>query len=268
MTTWLAGVIAVGPDLDRAWLPADFLEAVASLGSFRGLSLDYDRRVIPDIDFNAVGAPPEFLKMQLWGGRAGRVLEILRAEGAFPNETTLSKVKLRYMLDDATPDSFTLDDVKYNGKVTARGTSFDSHLALLARIVDQYAAAIDDVEARYRIGSSPGERFWVSGDPIHFFFEPPIADIAAFCMHVFGGGEPFRLWGVPVQLRHDYFRIEGVDLHVGQTLRCEVAPGFLRLYLPQAACGNSAIRLYTNLQHHYNSQVRVEGHAGTAVFAF
>ena len=35
----------------------------------------------------------------------------------------------------------------------------------------------------------------------------------------------------------------------------ELSPEFMRVYLAPGGCGNSLARLYTNLQHHYNSQV-------------
>jgi hypothetical protein len=58
--------------MDSAWLPMELLERVTELGSFRGLGLDYDRREVPDVDFDAPGAPVEFLKMQLWGNPVGQ----------------------------------------------------------------------------------------------------------------------------------------------------------------------------------------------------
>ena len=69
---WLSNrLIKISPELDRAWLSANFLEYISNLGSFRGLSLDYDRRNVPDVDFQAHDAPIELLKMQLWVNRAG-----------------------------------------------------------------------------------------------------------------------------------------------------------------------------------------------------
>src|SRR6476646_3488322 len=123
-------VVLQHPDLDSVWLPMQLLERITTLGSFRGLGLDYDRRLIPDVDFEAPNAPVEFLKMQLWGNRARDVLAVLRGEGAFPESTTLSKVKVKHWLDrQADVEAFSLSDVKYDGKITARGTSFQSHIS-------------------------------------------------------------------------------------------------------------------------------------------
>jgi hypothetical protein len=265
-------LVAAGTEIDRAWLPADLLEHVSALGSFRGLSLDYDRRAFPDVDPEVETPRVEFLKMQLWGNRANDVLRVLREEGAFPNETTLAKVKVKYAQDPEHEEWFSLDDVKFDGKVTARGTSFGSHSDLLSIVHDHYAESVRVVERDFAIGIDSAEReggqFRMSGEPIGFAFDPPIADIASFCDHVFSGSAPFRIWGVPVQLREGYFRVEAVDLHVGSPLRFEVMPELIRMYLPRGSCGNSALRLYTNLQHYYNAKVRAADGRSRAVFQF
>lgn len=261
-------LILSGPELDRAWLPADLLEAVSTLGSFRGLSLDYDRTVIPDVDFADPQAPPEMLKMQLWGNRAAEVLAVLRAKGAFPNQTTLAKVKVKYSLDDQSRDSFSLDDVKFNGKVTARGTSFESHSGLLTEVHVRYSTAIETVEHAYRLTETSQSGFRLGGAPLLFELDPPVADLEAFCRHVFSARPPFRLWGVPLRLGNDYFRVEAVDLHVGHSLTFELTSKWIRMYLRPMACGNTVVRFYTNLQHHYNSRVRIVGADDQPLFDF
>jgi hypothetical protein len=265
-------LVQSGPDLDRAWLPADLLEWISTVGGFRGLGLDYDRRPIPDVDFNEAPGRVEFLKMQLWGNRAADVLGVLRATGAFPNETTLAKVRVRFAQDPQDLDQFSLDDVKYDGKVTARGTSFESHVGLLADIYDRYGAAVRQVEDSFGVGADPEaahrEVLRITGQPITFRFDPAIPDVGTFCSYVFSSRGPFRLWGVPVRLYSDYYRVEAVDLHVGRPIRAEIAPEFLRLYVPAGTCGNSALRLYTNLQHHYNSRIRAVHDDDRAVFHF
>ncbi len=264
-------LVTAGTDIDRAWLPADLLEHISTLGSFRGLSLDYDRRAVPDVD---LAAPPrvEFLKMQLWGNRANDVLRVLRQEHAFPHETTLAKVKVKYAQDPDHEERFSLDDVKFDGKITARGTSFDSHIDLLSVVHDRYAACVRTVEQSFSVGMADipadGQRMMIDGEPIGFTFEPPIPNLIAFCDHVFSGAEPFRIWGVPVALRSNFVRVDAVDLHVGASLRFEVLPDLVRMYVPKGACGNSALRLYTNLQHYYNAMVGAIDGRGGHVFQF
>lgn len=262
-------LIKAGPELDRAWLSADFLEYVSSKGAFRGLSLDYDRRKVPDVDFHSPEAPVEFLKMQLWGNKAADILRILREERAFPHETTLSKVKIKFWLKGELDGDFSLDDIKYDGKVTARGTSFQSHIALISHIYEKYANQIRKLEKRYALRvSTDNGRLFIEGEPVNLLFKRPIDNLEIFCESVFSCGDPFRLWGVPIRLAEDFYRVQAVDLHIGRPLQFEIAPDFLRVYLPEGSCGNSIVRLYTNLQHHYDSLVQAEDGDGGPVFEF
>lgn len=264
-------VIANDPHLDSAWLPIQLLESVADMGSFRGLHLDYDHREVPDVEFDSPEAPVEYLKMQLWGNRARQVLAILRQPNAFANATTLSKVKIKYWLDQAANDeSFSLDEIKWDGKITARGTSFQSHINLVNTIYRSYSDKVRGFERQFglKFAEVPNQhgRITVDGEPLTIRFSRPVNDIEKFMEAIFGGTEPFRLWGVPVSLGRNYFRVTALDLHVANRITFEVAPDFIRVYLPDGTCGNTIVRLYTNLQHYYDSQVVLAAGGGEALF--
>lgn len=267
---WLVDrLVRAGQDLDSAWIPMDLLEWASKRGSFRGLGLDYDRRLIPDVDFEAPGAPVEFLKMQLWGNKADEVLRILRQEGAFPYETTLSKVKVKYWLSLDRDGEFSIDDVKYNGKVTARGTSFQSHVTFVSDLYRRYAGVIRTIEERFFLNWSLTDgRLDLRGEPVNFFFNRPIENLETFCTSLFSPFAPFRLWGVPIPLADDFYRVSAVDLHAGSRVDFEIAPEFIRAYLRDGSCGNSLVRLYTNLQHHYDAGIEAKDADGRRLFEF
>lgn len=253
--------------LDKAWLPADLLESLSGLGAFRGLGLSYDRRPIDgEAAEDDEETPISFLKVQLWGNQAAAVLDVLRAANAFPGETTLSKVRVRFEMDD--PALFTLDDIKFDGKITARGTSFASHLALIDRVLNPYSRAIADIEARFRLNKLGPDSSSVHGEPLFVQLERPIADLDLFCRRVFSGGNPFRLWGVPIRQTGKVVRVSAVDLHVSRPIAFEVSRDFIRVFLSDRSCGNSVMRFYTNLQHYYSSLVSVTGGARERVFDF
>lgn len=267
LDTILGRLVKTSPELDRVWFPADLLERATDLGDFRGLSLSYDRGAIEDIDFDAPDAPVEMLKMQLWGRKAGDVLQLLRRErGGFPRETSLAKVKIKYWIDDE--GAFALDDIKYNGKVTTRGTSFDGHIELISTIYRSYQAEIRKLESHYALRRGDGNGSFLEGSPIDFVLNQPINDVGVFCDKVFSATWPFRLWGVPVKVAPDFFRVRAVDLHVGNKLHFEIADEFIRVYLPAQTCGNSIFRFYTNLQHFYDARVTALNSDGEKVFAF
>jgi hypothetical protein len=247
------------------------LEGVADAGVFKGLHLDYDRRPVPDVEFDVPEAPVEYLKMQLWGNRAREILGILRQPNAFADATTLSKVKIKHYLDEAVDlDSFSLDEIKWDGKITARGTSFQSHINLVNSIYRSYSDRVRSFEQRFslRYGSDPvdGQRSPITGESVNITFSRPIANLEKFVGSVFAGVDPFRLWGTPVSLGDNYYRVTALDLHVTNRIIFEIAPEFMRVYLPDGSCGNSIIRLYTNLQHYYDSLVVMAAGGGERLF--
>lgn len=267
---WLIDrLIRTSQELDRAWIPIDLLELASQYGAFRGLGLDYDRRFIPDVDFEAPGAPVEFLKMQLWGSKAGEVLRILRQHDAFPHETALSKVKVKYWLSEDRNGEFALDDIKYNGKITARGTSFQSHITLINDLYRRYAELIRMIEERFSLSWALTEgQVDMRGEPVNLFLSRPIADLETFCASLFSPSAPFRLWGVPIALTDNFYRVSAVDLHAGSRIDFEIAPKFIRVYLRDGSCGNSLVRLYTNLQHHYDARIEAKDADGQRLFEF
>lgn len=258
--------------LDRIWLPIQLLENISKLGFLYGLGLDYDRREIPDVDFIDPEAPVEYLKMQLWGNKAGKVLRILRDENAFPHETTLSKVKVKFMLDKKNKSEFSLDEIKFNGKITARGTSFQSHITLVSNLYRKYIKNVLKLENQYSLSYKLFKEnktgYSISGLPINILFGRPIKNIDRFCRRVFSSSFPFRLWGVPIKLSNRYVRVSGLDLHVGRRIDFELTPEFMRIYLPLGSCGNSVLRIFTNLQHYYDSLVEARDGNGESIFEF
>lgn len=255
--------------LDRAWLPADLLSSTANLGSLRGLGLDYDRRKLADVDLEGGDAPVAFLKMQLWGNPADEVLQLLSDN--FPNETTLAKIKVKAWLQDVGPDGpFSIDDLKFDGKVTARGNSFDSHTSFVTTVYRKYAEEISRIESDYALRSTmeDEDRLAFYGSPISFHFDRGIPNLRRFADLLFSSSEPFRLWGMPIDPTESFARIEAVDLHVGCSFTAELSNEWMRLYIPEGTCGNTVLRIYTNLQHYYDSQVRVVDQDGEPFFAF
>ncbi|HSU15651.1 hypothetical protein [Longimicrobium sp.] len=264
---FVSAMFSAGTELDRAWMPSQLLEKLSSIGPLRGLGLAYDRRVLRDVDFDTPEAPIEVLRMQFWGSSARQVLGALRAQDSLPNATTLSKIRIR--VDGDGGDRSNLQDVKYDGKITARGGSFSTHLGLVNHIVDVYSTAIRKVEARYPLRMVLNEGTpTLQGEPLNFLFAKPIKHLDLFCSGLFSAREPFRLWGVPVVRNSRFYTVEAIDLHVGSNMRFELTPEYMRVYLPTDACGNTIIRLYTNLQHHYDALIKAEDGDGRSVFEF
>jgi hypothetical protein len=95
------------------------------------------------------------------------------------------------------------------------------------------------------------------GAPVVLRFSRPIPDLELFLEQLFSAREPFRLWGIPQMSGDRTAEVEAVDLHVGQQLRFDVAPEWLRVYLSEGGCGNTVARLASNLQHHFDGALSI-----------
>ena len=284
------GVLSSSSAIDSAWMPIELLESVMDLGESRGLALDFDRRYLDyypkrksksspiDIEVGRKVAREttsviddkhlEYAKLQLWGNGSERILDALN-KANLTNSTTLSKVRLRNE-DDVDDGQFALSDVKYDGKITGRGTSFDTYNALLLSVRNRYAQTIRTTEERYQIrwagGSNASER---KGEPFYIKLgEHGINNLEHFCARIFSGADPFRLLALPVKRNANFYTASAVDLHVNQRIDFEVTRDLLTAYLPGNVCGNTLLRLYTNLQHYFSSDVKAVHGSGERVFAF
>ena len=248
------------PELDRAWFPVGLLDRYSEFGTLRGIGLEYNNEWIKKGEFNDDGA--DVFKMQLRSGQAKKVLATLRGENGEPNVARLSKVSVKAIGNSVS-------DIKYDGKITGHGKSFQEHLAVTHKVYDQYTQQIRLVEDEYAMsGSFDGTMATLSGSPITFNLHQEIQDLPHFCDGMFSGGAPFRLWGDPVRVSEKYYRVCALDLHSARTVGFELTTKFIRAYLPKGSCGNSILRLYTNLQARYDAQVTVVNGDGDLIFGF
>jgi hypothetical protein len=255
------------PALDRVWFWPSFLSALQEKGEFRGIGLDYDYRRFEKAA--GVNDPATYLKMQVWGGpESRRILEFLDGDKELADKAVLSKVRLKYWPEDRS--RFCLEDVKYNGKFTARGSSFDAHQFLVVSARDDYASRVRQLETEYAIrwGGGDAEAAF-EGDAIFVVSEIGgnwIQDLDLFSEVVFSGTEPFRLWGVPSSISGgDGLVVRAVDLHTGSKIFFELYPDAVGLYLDETACGNTVARFLTNVQHTFRRQVLLEDNSGNRI---
>jgi hypothetical protein len=263
---WLETVVRKSIDFDFVWLWPHFLERVQEKGFFRGFGLDYDYRKFEDGETETT----TYLKMQLWGGEnTQKLYGILQQDKDFRSKVVLSKVRFKQMGgEDHNPDIFAIQDVKYNGKFTARGTDLNTHLLTLNNVRSNYREQILGIEDQCALkwventlgGAS------LEGYAIHFLpddFEIPVSLLVE---KLFDGTEPFRLLGFPNLINEHSAVMEVVDLHTGGKLSMELYPDVMTVYLPEYTCGNTIARLFTNIQHSFNVGFRVETDHGDQLF--
>ena len=124
------------------------------------------------------------------------------------------------------------DNIKYDGKITARGTSFQGHLSLLSALYNEYADIIRNLESAYVTKVEDFNSLkMLSGEALALQFNKPIADLETFLSRVFSSSLPFRLWGIPIRISEGFYRVCAADTD------CAYAktPDFTEFYL--ADCG-------------------------------
>jgi hypothetical protein len=149
------------------------------------------------------------------------------------------------------------EGVRRMGIFAFGGDSVEFHLQFVRAVVTRYRRLVEACERNAigwrSLGDDGGGAF--DGEPIVVNFSRPVPDLAGFVDELFSSREPARLWGVPT-IEHGVACVEAVDLHVGQRLRIEIGPDWLRTYLPAGACGNTVARLISTLQHRFDGNLR------------
>jgi len=257
-------LMKMSPFLDSAWLPTEFLERITEFGHFRGFGAIHDETLF--MTEEAEDTEVETMHLRLWGGSASTVLKSLRNSGAFPHSLALSSVRLKYWLpnldDEAIIDNFTFD-----GKVTALGKSFISHINLISKVYSKYTENIRSIEYELPIRFVPYKGVpTLEGHPIILSLSRKLPDVRNFVAKVFSSALPFRLWGLSEVYEDDFARVYAVDLHVGNKLLFEIGGDFIRIYLPAGTCGNTIARFYANMQQYYDSEVSISGGSHEQLF--
>ncbi len=250
---FVSGLAAARRNVGRASLPGEFLENTAALGSTVAMTLRHERRVFPP---GAAKGAPDFVKARIWGTRADRLLSLVRAPGTFAEGIALSTVQVRHQPRAGDDRVFCLDDLRWDGRIIARGTSFQAHLEVAAALQGCYARQVDRLESHHAVGMN-GTGGILRGRSLTLHLSRPIQHLEQTCRMVFSSANPFLLWGQPVARGPDCIGAAAVDLNFGQALAFEFTPDFVRVFLPRETSGGTVVRFYTNLQHHLDPQVRL-----------
>jgi hypothetical protein len=124
---------------------------------------------------------------------------------------------------------------------------------------EKYRELLEAIEENHRISSEDSNYGGKSkGTPLMIKFSNEVPDVGEFVDHMISATDPLRLWGSVTELKPDYYRVKGVDMHNGDRYSMEVSPGWIRLYLHDDACGNTALRIFTNLQQYYDPAAEME----------
>jgi hypothetical protein len=227
--------------LDSIWLPPRTLESLPRSTSTRMVlfSLRHDRRPLRRApDPNGIDS----VTLRLWGPRAKETLDKLRASEVLPGATSVYSVRVR----GGDEQRYCLAEVFHNGKVTAVGNSFFEHERILRAILDERAGSAGRLEE-----FKTPRRVFV---PVSW----TVDDLGYAVGKMFGGGEPFRLWGLPELVGPDRYRVRAIDTDVGRAATFTVARDGVGIELGPRTPASVLIRFVSNLQYHVNADLEAD----------
>ncbi|OPG95155.1 hypothetical protein B2I21_28105 [Chryseobacterium mucoviscidosis] len=245
--------------LDTLWLPVPLLLQTIDFGKLWGIGVKY-KEALEDslIEGNESTEDVQDVSLNINRHFAKNFFQILM-KSEFSHMMGLSKVSLLRKEDEGEnlqKSSFIIDDIRFDGKITAKGNSYSNHSQVVHNLVDLYSSAISNIES-YGLSFEEG---FLSGTPITIKFSKRVQP-NKLVDFLFSGEEPFRLWGMPNDLGRDQYRVYAVDMHHGNSgakLTFEIDQEFIRVSLPKYSCGNTILRLLANINHYIDAMATLE----------
>ena len=237
---------------DNTWFYSNMLKRIASKSgnSCNGFGISYSNKFLRSVD----DADIEDLNISINGSMATKMQQFI--EDASEIRKTIAYNKIRVLRGTNSQYDSVQDDIYNTGYFAVkRGKSVQDHLQLVNICKDEYAEKINEVE-KLRIGVRKTEgRTLADGKSFDFRFPNKIKDLDLFIEKMFSSTMPFKLWGLKFEIHDGYFKILAIDLHTGSPMDFEIADDMMRIYIFKGNCGNTILRLFTNLQMHYDAHV-------------
>jgi hypothetical protein len=240
--------------LDSAWMPKDQLDRLEGIRHWMRSSFESDVLLPPD---GQGSEGTRRWRVQVEGDAPEELLALASQDPRYAAATALSAVG-SILHESESGEARLVGD--YRGAFVASGTSFELVVGALWRTLDRYEQYVLMLERLHQLRFQQVEDIGLTleGDVAVVDFPVEVNDLEYFVTALFNAKEPFRLWAVPRQIAADAWEANAVDLHVGETLRLEITPHWMRVLLDGATCGNTLARLVTNLQHRFHAQTQLE----------
>lgn len=245
--------------IDSAWMPTRQLqEWLNDLGTLRAMTARFAAPAgIHNDSLSLPGMEDEGFVLKLMGTKDVRS----RWSAAVEVDALGSHMAL-WSANIARTDGDLLvrADLTSDGKATARGNSFLLHQEVIGTVKNYYRALIAEFEERFRVGwLKSGTGLLPTGHPAEIHFPSGLSPVSYenLLISLFDCGAPFRLYGTPIWQGGDRFVSQSVDLHTGHSLKLEMTPRLIRVYLSPGSCGNVLARLLTNLQRYYDARAEL-----------
>lgn len=254
-------IMAERSGLDYLWFPAQLQRYFTKLGEFRGAGINYDAEDVFSEEYIEEYLAFGELSIQSSGQGTSWLLDAM-SDADLKRFMSLSSVKIRREMEEGV----VIERIGNNGQITTRGgDDIQAHLSFVKIIRELYADLIRGIEEEGRIGypirdieavegepQSSGQS--VEGTPIVINLANPVENLKEFADSFTSATKPLRLWGVGAWLADDYYKVRGTDLHNNDSFTLEIKQDWIRLYLSEDACGNTALRIFSNIQRYYDAE--------------
>lgn len=249
-------VSGVWNGLDYTWMPVEQQRDIMDMGEFRDVGVSYDAAEVFSDDFIEERLAFGDLSVRSSGKGTAALFDILDSQNELSSFLSLSSVGIRRQIGD----SFIIERVTHNGRfTTSGGDSIQLHLDTVEEIKERYATLLGKIEENHRVSYQSLEHgTGMDGAPLVIELDAIIEDVQEFIENTITAKNPLRLWGAKTQLDDQYWKVKGIDLHNNDKFTMEICPEWIRLYLGEEACGNTALRIYSNIQRHYDSGATME----------
>lgn len=243
---------------DNMWMCHGMLDYITKKvgNGFVGFAVKYADNLPARAESGHDASALEELHIDISGSKARLLRDMMRKDDGFRDILAYKRVRILHGRQDAESD-YVHDDVASTGQFAVkRGKSVQSHLSIVDESKEIYSRAVKGVED-CRIGTdNAGGRVTARGKALNFALPKRITGIDGLVGTLFNSARPFRLGGIKSVVRPGSYRVLAVDLHTGDPMTFEIASGMMRVYLSQRSCGNTVMRLLTNLQATYGTDVR------------
>lgn len=248
--------------LDHLWLDKRMLEDIKNThGDYvRSIGIQYRYG-----DIFPTGDVGETFTMRAYGAPSEKMLRLFSKNEDISSYFAISSVGFKKEVSNAADDDIpkyevVIEDVNFQGKFTVKGTSFHQHLDTTTDIRETYENKLLLIEEEYNISYRENKKgFVLHGGPLFINLKKEIENLDIFIRTIFSSKKPFRLSGFSKKLDSGTVLVAGLDLHNGDDFNLEVTPNWIRVYLPEGACGNTIMRFICNLQRYYDANASLDG---------
>ncbi len=243
--------------LDNLWIDRNMLNQI------RFNHADYLRSIGVQYRFGDVFPTDdvgETFTMRAHGAPSAEFLNLIEKFPELSKFFSISSVGFKKVDKENEIPAVAIEDINYIGKFTVKGTSFYQHSEVVEDIQTNYERILRYIENEFNLSyTGTKENISIHGSPACIDLKRKIEDIDTFVKIVFSSKDPFRLSGYSKKLDSGTTLVSGLDLHNGDDFNLEITPFWMRMYLPEDACGNTIMRFICNIQRYYDANASLEG---------